>query len=114
MENAMEPTHGAFTLPYRIKRCDTFGSRLLGLMFRRRPLIDEAYHLIPCNSVHTFFMQFPIDVLFLDAHGRVLSIAKRAAPWRVLPPVRGAASVLELPAGAAETHRIEIGQIIEL
>ena len=114
MQTPVATTDGTRRLPYRIKRCDTFGTRLLGLMFRGRPLSDEAYHLTPCNSVHTFFMRFPIDVLFLDADGRVLNIAKRAGPWRILPPVKGAASVLELPAGAADTHGIETGQKIEL
>jgi len=114
MQTPMAPTPATRRLPYRIRRCDTFGTRLLGLMFRERPLTDEAYHLVPCNSVHTFFMRFPIDVLFLDADGRVLRIVGGVAPWRVLLPVKEAASVLELPAGASEAHGIKIGQTIEV
>jgi len=114
MQTPVAPTAAPRRLPYRIRRCDTFGTRLLGLMFRGRPLTDEAYHLVPCNSVHTFFMRFPIDVLFLDADSRVLRIVGGVEPWRVLPPVKGAVSVLELPAGASEAHDIEICQTLEV
>ena len=54
-----------------------------------------------CASVHTAWMRMPIDVVFLDADGRALAVRQRLGPWRVAR-CRGAAAVLECPAGAAE------------
>jgi uncharacterized protein len=76
-----------------------FGARLLGLTRLGR---DEAGPglLIPrCSSVHTFGMRFALDLLFLDAEGEVVGARRGLAPRRFAAH-RGAAAVLELPAGA--------------
>jgi len=99
-----------FPLPSRTAVCDTFAKRLRGLMFRRTPLApDEAAWLEPCDSIHTFFMKFPIDVLFLDRDGVVLAAYEQVRPWRIVPSVRGARVALELPAGAIESGAIRVG-----
>ncbi len=72
-------------------------ARLRGLIGRREP---RPLLLAPARSVHTCFMRFPIDVVFLDADLRVLRVARELPPWR-LASARGARAVLELPAGAA-------------
>jgi uncharacterized membrane protein (UPF0127 family) len=72
-------------------------ARLLGLAFLDR---DEAGVglLIPrCSSVHTFGMRFALDVVFLDAEGRPLSIRRAVPPCRLFWE-RDASGVLELPA----------------
>ncbi len=56
----------------------------------------------PCNSVHTFFMSVPLDLLFVDREHRVLRAISGLIPWRLSPMVRGARYVVELAAGAAE------------
>jgi uncharacterized protein len=71
-----------------------FRARLLGLAFRRRA--DEPLLIPRCRSVHTFGMRFPIDVVFLDARGRVLRVARRVPPCRVVS-CRGARAVVEIP-----------------
>jgi uncharacterized membrane protein (UPF0127 family) len=63
------------------------------------------------RSVHTFFMRFPIDVVFLDAEERVLRIDANVRAWR-LKACRGARSVLELAAG--EARALSVGDRIEL
>lgn len=76
-----------------------FFTRLIGLMGRRDLPLGQGLHLLPCNSIHTFFMRIPIDALFLDAHGAVVKVFPALPPWRltgIYPKVR---SVLELPAG---------------
>lgn len=78
----------------------TFLSRLRGWMFRGRPAPDEALAITPCDSIHTCFMRFSIDILFLDPEGRVVARFDRVAPWKFIPPVPGARSVLEMPDGA--------------
>jgi uncharacterized membrane protein (UPF0127 family) len=56
------------------------------------------------------FMRFPIDAVFLDRSGRVVKVAARLLPWVGLVPfVRRADRVVELPAGAAERLRIQPG-----
>jgi uncharacterized protein len=97
-----------------VRRADTFGLRLLGLMFRQGLGAGEGLVIEPCSSVHSHFMRFPIDVLFLDAQWRVVHAIPAMAPWRFSPQVRGARRVLELAAGAAgETapgDQLEVGQ----
>jgi len=76
-------------------------SRFLGLMGVRDLPPGTGLLLSPCNSIHTWFMRFPIDVLFLDASWRVVRILPSMAPWRFGPLVRGARMAVEVPAGAA-------------
>jgi uncharacterized membrane protein (UPF0127 family) len=70
-------------------------------------LIDAA------PSVHTFFMRFPIDVVFLDRDWKVVRVVHRLRPWRVAG-ARRAVAALELPAGAAAEAGIEEGDVLSL
>jgi uncharacterized membrane protein (UPF0127 family) len=73
----------------------TFLARFRGLM--GTPSIPENAGLIikPCNSVHCFFMKFPIDVIFLDKEDRVVHIAESMKPGSISPIVKGAKYVIE-------------------
>ncbi len=93
----------------RAARADSFVSRFKGLMGVRALPPGDGLHIAPCNSVHTFFMRIPIDVLFLDASQQIVAIAPALAPWRVSRVYFGAKSVLELPAGAAEATQTRAG-----
>jgi uncharacterized membrane protein (UPF0127 family) len=73
-----------------------FRTRLLGLSWRDRERAGPGLLIPRCSSVHTFGMRFPLDVYFLDAEGRVLSVRLRVPPRRVLWQ-RGAAAILEIP-----------------
>ncbi|MDO6355982.1 DUF192 domain-containing protein [Caloramator sp. CAR-1] len=76
---------------------DTFFKRLTGYMFRKRPH-HEAILFKPCNSIHTFFMFFNIDVYLLDENMNVIKKIKNLTPWKILPPMKGVKYVLEVPA----------------
>jgi uncharacterized membrane protein (UPF0127 family) len=67
----------------------------------------------PAPSVMTYFMRFPIDVVFLDRDWRVVKVVHRLRPWRVAG-ARHAVAALELPAGTAETSRLQVGDVLEL
>ena len=67
----------------RLTIADGFWSRLAGLQFRRELPSDAGLLLVPCASVHTCFVRFPLDVVFLDDAGRVLSIRRNLRPWRL-------------------------------
>ncbi len=83
-------------------------SRFLGLMGRREVPAGEGIWLVPCRSIHMFFMRTAIDLLFLDAEGEVVRSVSRMRPWSLRPfsvtlsPVRGARSTLELAPGTLE------------
>jgi len=68
--------------------------------------------LMGTQAIHTFGMRVPIDVLFLDARGRVVHLIHALAPCRVSPFVRDAAMVLELRAGTLCASATEIGDSI--
>jgi uncharacterized membrane protein (UPF0127 family) len=88
---------------------DTAPARLKGLLGRSGLGEGEGLLLRPAGSVHTAFMRFPIDAVFLDRDQRVLRVAAGLAPWRAAGR-RGAKSVLELPAGAAARAGIRLGE----
>lgn len=88
-------------LATRVGLADGFFSRLRGLMGRAPLAAGEGLWIRPCQQVHTQFMRGPIDVLFLDAEGRVLQCIPAMKPWRFSPFLREARSVLELAPGAA-------------
>jgi uncharacterized protein len=92
---------------------DTFFSRLRGLLGRRGLQADESLLLSPAASIHTFLMRFPIDAVFLDSDLTVLATREPVRPWR-MAALRGARSVLELPAGACRRWRVRPGDRLEL
>jgi hypothetical protein len=94
-----------------VRRCelaDGFLTRLRGLLGRRCLRPGEGLLLSPSSSVHTMFMRFPIDVVFLDRGLQVLGISADVRPWR-LASRRGARHVLELAAGEAQARGIRAG-----
>ena len=80
---------------------ESFGSRLRGLLGTRGLEAGEGLLIPGTSSVHTHFMRFAIDVVFLDGEGRVAKVVRGLRPWRVAG-ARGARDVLELPAGHCE------------
>jgi uncharacterized protein len=86
--------------------------RMKGLLGRRELASGEGMLIRPTSSIHTFFMRFPIDAVFLSRDGEVLKVAKSVGAWRARF-CRGAHSVLELPAGEAERRDIASGAQLE-
>ena len=83
-------------------------TRMRGLLGRSSLPSGQAILLRPAASVHTFFMRFSIDVVFLDDELRVVQIAADLRPWRAAGK-RGARAVLELPAGECERRGLRVG-----
>ena len=84
-----------------LELADQFWSRLVGWQFRRRPSPRHGVLLVPCSSVHTCFLRFPIDVGLLDRGGRIVAV-HTLKPWRTILPVSSACAVLEMPSGGSE------------
>ena len=87
-------------------------SRLRGLIGRSALAPGEGLLLSPTPSIHTWFMRFPIDAVFLDAELRVLDISRDLRPWRFAGRRRTRA-VLELPGGEARRIGLEAGTVLE-
>src|SRR5271168_3196987 len=87
----------------RVGKADDHASRGRGLLGRASMDPDEGLwivlggglSIIPCPTIHTFFMKFAIDVLFLDKRLKVVRILENMKPWRLSPWVYSAHSVLE-------------------
>lgn len=88
-------------------------SRMRGLIGRRGLAAGEGLLLMPAPAIHTAFMRFPIDALFLDRHLRVLDVAERLRPWR-FASARKARAVLELSAGECARRGVQVGDTLEL
>jgi hypothetical protein len=90
---------------------DRFGPRLVGLMGRAKLEPEEGLWLIPCNSVHMFFMRTPLDIAYLDRQLRVVRCVPEMRAWQVkVLPVRHAHSALELAPGTLSRHGISEGE----
>jgi uncharacterized protein len=83
-------------------------SRMRGLLGRTGLDQGEGLLLQPAGSIHTFFMRFPIDAVFLDRSERVVKVASDLRPWR-MAACRGARTVLELGAGEAARRGLKPG-----
>ena len=86
-------------------------SRLRGLLGRRSLGPNEGLLLRPVGSIHTMFMRFRIDVVFLDRDHAVVKVVHGLRPWR-FAGARRAKAVLELPAGAAGRARFAVGETL--
>lgn len=104
---SLRDEHGA-VICAKCTIADRPASRLRGLLGRDGLAPDEGLLLTPESSVHTFFMRFPIDVVFLDADLTVLGMRENLHPWRTAGH-RGSRAILELPAGACEERRLHPG-----
>ncbi len=88
-------------------------SRLRGLIGRAPLRAGEGLLIEPCAGIHTFFMGFAIDVVFLDADGVVVAALGPLPPWRMTRIYPGAAAALELPPGRVQATGTVAGDRIE-
>jgi uncharacterized membrane protein (UPF0127 family) len=88
-------------------------TRLRGLLGRSELPAGEGLLLRPAPSIHTWFMRFPIDAVFLDRELRVLDVRSELRPWRIAGR-RGARAVLELAAGEANRRGVRPGVQIRI
>ena len=102
-----------WSLGEAIERADTSRSRRAGLLKKSGLGKGEGLWILPCEAIHTFFMKFDIDVLFLDKNRRVVKVVNRMPPWRMSMSWR-ARSVLELPAGTIAETGTGRGDLLEV
>jgi len=96
-------------LAHRLYEARSFFQRLVGLLGRSPLQPGEALLLEPCCCIHTFFMDYPLDVLFYDKEKRVVAIFAEMPPWRCTPLVRRARGAIEFPPGTLEAAGTGVG-----
>lgn len=96
----------------RVSVAATHATRAVGLLSRTGLDPGEALWIVPSRGVHTFGMQFAIDVIALDERGVVIDRVTHLKPWRVRLPRRGTAGVLELAVGVLDRSGTALGHRI--
>jgi hypothetical protein len=90
----------------------TFWSRLVGLMGRKSLEAGGGLVIEPCRSVHTMFMRFPIDVVYVDRSDGVVGTVPGLKPFRASLGKKGAHRVIELPAGTLAQSGTAEGDVL--
>ena len=109
---AVNVTRGT-VLATRLELAGTGGTRRKGLLGRESLPPGEGLWIAPCESVHTFFMRFAIDLVYLDRKHQVKKVRSSVGPWRVSACFL-AHSVIELPAGTVSATQTERGDAVEI
>lgn len=92
---------------------DSFFARARGLMFRKKMDNFDGMLITPCNSIHTFGMFFPIDVIFLNKNFEVIKVMEGLKPNRMTLLYLKASQVLELAAGTL-AGKVTKGDCLEI
>ena len=93
---------------------DTYWARLRGLVGSKPLAQGEGLLIVPCSSIHTHFMGFPIDVLYVDKGQKVVAVDEEMAPWRFGRMHRGVRFVIELPAGTISSSLTQPGDQLQV
>jgi len=103
-------------LATRLAIAGTHWSRLRGLMCAQASQFraGDGLWIVPCRGVHTFAMNFPIDVVYLDSKRIVVYLEENLKPWRVAGIKMQAASVIELPGETLKLSGTAVGDEIEI
>jgi uncharacterized membrane protein (UPF0127 family) len=102
------------TLATQARRADNFLARGRGLMMAPPLPGGGALVIEPCNSIHMFFMRYPLDIVFLDKTGEVVFMYRGIKPWRMGRVVRGARLAIELPEGVINDSGTQVGDRIKM
>lgn len=98
----------------RVREARSFLSRGRGLMLAPGLEPGEGLLIDPCSSIHTFFMRFPIDVLYVDRSSTIVRADRSMKPWRIGPLFTGSKWVVELPPGTIESTGTQTGDELTL
>lgn len=92
-----------------LKVAHSFFARAKGLLGLKNLENQEGLWIERCNSIHTWFMKFSIDCVFVDKTLKTVFVRKNIQPWGFVWPIWSARSVFELPSGTIEKYNIQIG-----
>lgn len=99
-------------LAEKVEIASSFWARLKGLLGRKSYSVQTTLWIKDCKSIHTFFMQFPIDVVFVDKNLRVCSVFQNVKPWRMANSYFCANSVFEFASPNKNINRLKKGELL--
>ncbi|MBC7429648.1 MAG: DUF192 domain-containing protein [Bacteriovorax sp.] len=79
-------------------------SRMKGLMFSAKLPDCDGFLISPCNSIHTFFMLYPLDIVFMDKDFKIVKVLYNLNPWRMTWIYFSSHQVLEMKAGTLKKN----------
>ena len=97
-----------------IEIADTFLKRLVGLIGRKNLPAGEGLLIAPCNSIHMFFMRFPIDAIYIDKNFEIKKIVRDLKAWTGFSYCRGAWAVVEVAAGESARLNLKVGMTLKV
>jgi uncharacterized membrane protein (UPF0127 family) len=93
----------------RMEIANTLLTRMKGLIGKEKMESGYGLWIKRTNSIHTFLMSFPIDVIFVDKNLKVKKCIEKIGPNKIIWPIFGASSVIELKSGFLSEHKTQIG-----
>lgn len=96
----------------QVEMASTFWQKFKGLMFRGELPQESCLVIHKCNSIHTCFMKFPLDVIFLNKQHVVLHLIRDFKPFRFSPIIKDATTVVELASGQIASSHTEVGDTL--
>ena len=96
------------TYPISVFCADSFLTRMAGLLGYRQ-LGAESLHIIPATNIHTWGMDFPVDLVWLDKQSKITKFDSHTVPGQFVKGAKTSQSVLELPSGFLGKHELKIG-----
>jgi uncharacterized membrane protein (UPF0127 family) len=109
----LKNTQGQVLLP-RLHVASRFKDRAIGLLGQQVLDSNSGLWIHSCNSIHTFFMKFSIDCIFVDRSMKIQKIACNVKPWRLLLPVWKSQTVIEVAAGTALQLKLKEGDTLNV
>jgi uncharacterized membrane protein (UPF0127 family) len=110
---AINTTRGT-SMAHCARVADTPATRMTGLLHDTLLAEGDGMWIVPCNSIHSFWMKFVFDAVFLDKKLRVVHLVREMQPWRISKIVFKAHSVLELPPGLITKTQTKLGDQFEM
>ena len=110
---ALKNSRSGAVLASSVELAETSAERRRGLLGREAMEPDSALVITRCAAVHTFWMRFPIDVVFVDSSGTVKKIVEELAPWRMAGALF-ASTAIEFPAGTLKQGALQVGDRVYL
>lgn len=95
-----------------VKIAKNFFTRSIGLLSRKNLSEDEALIIRPCSSIHTFFMKFKIDVIFVDKNNKIIALYENVEKNKILPIHLTSKYVIELAAGRVHDKNIKKNDVL--
>ncbi|HHU33076.1 MAG: DUF192 domain-containing protein [Zhaonellaceae bacterium] len=96
----------------QVKIASTFSQKLRGLMFYKELPPDNCLVIKNCNSIHTCFMRFPLDIIFINKENAVVHLLHGIKPFRCSPVVKEACTVVEIVSGQIIRSHTEVGDTL--